>query len=86
MTIELDDPPNTQPIHELWAYLSVDENGNEGVCAATVEGLGPVQLIFGYERVALGTGLKLPQQFAALNTTKKIRLVKFTHREVVRTL
>ncbi len=29
------DPGNLQPIQKLWAWLSVDENGNEGICAVT---------------------------------------------------
>jgi hypothetical protein len=85
MSIEFHDPTNRQPVTELWAYLSVDENGNEGLCAVPMPGFGTVQLVFGYERTAMTVGMQLAQQMAGM-TKKKIRLVKFTNREVVRTL
>lgn len=38
--------PNTMPrIDKIWAYLSRDAHGNEGVCAAPMMGLPCVPLI-----------------------------------------
>ena len=40
------DPPNVLPrIERIWAFLSVDAAGNEGLCAAPLGGLGLVPLI-----------------------------------------
>jgi hypothetical protein len=39
------DPPNRLHIDQCWMFISVDENGNEGACAATMEQFGLVPLI-----------------------------------------
>jgi hypothetical protein len=43
-------PPNTHPYKKLWAILSVDAQGNEGIIA--VDGpVGPMQAVTGSEIV-----------------------------------
>lgn len=80
----VDDPKNAEPITALWAYISVDRDGNEGICAAGIAGFGMTQLIFGYERVARKF---LPfAEDAANQTGKTVKLMKFTAREEVLTV
>lgn len=77
-------PKNEMPrIDCIWAFLSVDEaDGNEGLCAATLTGIGPTPLIAADER-----RLKIITPIAehlARTTGKVIRLVKFHNREVIK--
>jgi hypothetical protein len=39
------DPPNRLYIDQCWIFISVDKDGNEGACAATMEQFGLVPLI-----------------------------------------
>ena len=79
-------PANEQGIQELYAYISVDKDGNEGLCAAPLApGLETAPLVFGYERVAL-MFLPVAEKMAKLVKDKQIRLVKFTNREVITTI
>lgn len=45
MTV-IHDPENTQKLDKLYAYISVDENGNEGIMAIPTQ-LGTTPLITG---------------------------------------
>lgn len=44
-------PPNLKPIKTLWAILSVDKNGNEGLCLLNVPEVGPQLAVTGSERI-----------------------------------
>jgi len=78
------DAKNTQPITELYVYISVDKNGNEGVCGATLPDLGSVPLVFGYLKTAEAF-LSLVNEVVA-TTGVRVDLVKFTNREVLKSI
>lgn len=85
MTI-VDSPPNTLPrIDKIWAFLSVDEAGNEGVCAGPLA--GPFSLV---PFIAADEArLKSLEPFVvaiAIATGMKIKLVEFSSRTEVRTI
>jgi hypothetical protein len=40
ITILKDDAPNEAPITELFAFVSMDDKGNEGICAGIAVGFG----------------------------------------------
>jgi len=75
---------NTQEIDTFYVFLSVDENG-EGILGAP---LGPkgelIPLITGDERLL--ENLKLVAKQMAPMTDAKIRLVKYTQKEIIEEL
>jgi hypothetical protein len=73
-------PPNTQEITELYAVLSVDENG-EGILSATTA-IGSMPFVFGYEKM-IDKVMPLVNQIAK-ETGKKLRIVKFTNKEIIK--
>lgn len=77
-------PKNTMPrIDSLYAYVSVDhEDGNEGLCGAPVGPVGCMPLIAADEK-RLEQLTPIAEQMAR-QFKMKIRLVKFTKREVIR--
>lgn len=77
--MKIHDPKNTQEITELYAVLSVDEAGKEGICAIG-EGF-PVPLVFGY----LSNLEKIREAAKSLRkkTKKQIVIAKFTHKEII---
>lgn len=71
-------PPNTMPcIREIWAFVSVDAEGNEGVCAAMIGGAWMPLIAADAARLA-----QLRPIAARLATAgnMRIRLVRFTSR------
>ncbi len=74
-------PPNTLPrIDALWAFVSVDEDGNEGLCAMSLPGWpGPMPLIAADE-ARLRSLIPMAERLAAATKTR-IRLIKLTTRE-----
>ena len=76
-------PPNTMPrINKIWAFLSVDDDGNEGVIAAPIPGFASVPLIAADE-ARLASLTPLAETLAKL-TGRKIVLVEFATRTDVR--
>lgn len=76
--VELHDPGNKLRINEIFAFVSVDNNGNEGVCGfSTPEGMMPL-IAADPERVE---SLRVIAKQLAGMTDKKIQLIKFTVRE-----
>jgi len=78
----LHDPGNyIGRIEALWAFLSVD-GGGEGICGAPIPGLGPVvPLVFSdIRRLDL---LRKAARLVARESSKVVRLAKFTKREDV---
>lgn len=45
-------PPNETKIERLYAFLSVDGEGRNGVVASIVPGIGAAQMIFGKRELA----------------------------------
>lgn len=77
-------PKNTLPrIDELYAFVSVDEqDGNEGLVAAPYGGQMCLPLIAAdKERLKVITPLA---ERLAQATKQKIRLIKLSHREVIK--
>lgn len=75
------DEPNTQPITELYVFLSRDENG-DGILAASLGGLGMVPLVTGDPK-NLEFLRPMAMKAAEACPDKKISLVKFSSREVI---
>jgi len=47
MEFEFHNPKNEQEIHEVWAFLSRDPDGTQGICASIISHLGSTPLITG---------------------------------------
>lgn len=66
-------------IETLWAFLSVDKQGNEGLCGHVIPGLGWIGMMAADERRV--DALREIAREIARESGKKIRLAKFTLRE-----
>jgi len=76
------DPPNTLlRIDKLWAYVSRDAEGNEGLCAASLNGMLTPLIAADQERLASIT--PIAERIAAA-TGKSIVLVEFASRTELR--
>jgi|SRR6266849_5113092 len=74
-------PPNKLHIDEIFMFISVDDDGNEGVCAfQTASGMMPM---IGADLDRIESLRPIAKQLAGIQeyTGKKIRLVKFKVRE-----
>lgn len=78
------DPPAKQPITEIFAYVSIDDHGNEGVCGMNAGALGWVPMVFGNARLA--EVVRPAAQMIATESGKVVRLVRFTTREELQAL
>lgn len=70
---------NSHPISEFWVVLSVDANGNEGICA----GRGPdgwMPLVVAEERLLPGIMQMARDTARGTRGMRRIKLVKFTSR------
>jgi hypothetical protein len=74
-------PPNTLKITEIYAYISVDSDGNEGVCAFT-SGSTMMPMIAA-DPARLKQLEPIAKQLAQISP-HPIKLVKFSTREEVR--
>jgi hypothetical protein len=79
--MKIHNPDNVRKIETLWAFLSVDGNGMEGIVASGMEGIGMFPLISGEAK-------NLPILRAAAEKIskmgkKKIVLYKFSQKEMV---
>jgi hypothetical protein len=76
----LHNPPNhLLRIDAIWAFVSVDEDGNEGLCAMTLPGLGLTPLIAADE--ARLESLRRSAQSLATKSGKAVRLIRLHSRE-----
>lgn len=79
-------PPNTLPrIEKIWAYLSVDDEGKEGVCAAPIGPGGMCVPMIAADPARLESLSAIAEQLAAY-TGMKLVLVEFATRADVRTI
>jgi hypothetical protein len=75
----LHDPGNhLLRIDALWAFISVDDDGNEGLCGYPLDGMTMPMIAADGDRVASLVGLA---ERLALMTGKKIKLIKLSARE-----
>lgn len=86
MVTMIHNPVNEKPITELYAYISIDKDGNEGICGAPLGVNGTTMpLVFGYERVALKF-MPIVEELAENCPHMQFKLVKFTQREEIQTI
>lgn len=77
-------PPNILPhIGSIFAYLSVDERGNEGVCAAPIGPGGMTITLIAADRDRLVSITPVAESLAAM-FGMTIKLVEFTTRVELR--
>jgi hypothetical protein len=77
--VVVDDPPNHLPrIGHIYAFLSIDEHGNEGLCAAPLGDL-PVVPLIAADPARLGSLMPVAKRLAKA-TRKKIVLACFIAR------
>lgn len=76
---DFDDPPNKPGrIGEVWAILSVDQHGGEGVCGMP---LGDTQIAMVTSERRILDGILIPAaRFMVGRTSKRLKVVKFTTR------
>lgn len=73
-----DIPKNEIPMDYLYVALSLDENGNEGIIAASTP-MGSIPMVFGHERMLDKVKESLRQM--SKDTGQKIYLVKYKKHE-----
>lgn len=79
--MQIHNPTNKKPISNLWAFLSVDENGNEGICGARVADGEWFALVTAEQEML--PMLKELAKIACYGSKKQVQLVKFGTRENV---
>jgi hypothetical protein len=77
--IELDTPENEAKIDRLYAFMSVDADGKNGIIAHILPNLGSTPLVTGSRRVALKM-IPMAEAVAKL-TGKKVILYVFNRAE-----
>ena len=82
---DIHSPPNTMPhIGKIWAYLSKDEYGNEGVCAMACGPFGASMVpLIAADQARLSVMTPIAERLAR-ESGKTIVLVEFTTRVDVR--
>jgi hypothetical protein len=73
--IEMFDPENEIDIHDLWVFMSVDDEGKKGICAHIFPGLGSTPLLTGQPRVI--DQMKVLAQEIAKESGKPVHLYRF---------
>lgn len=71
--------PNESPIAELFAYVSLDERGNEGICAMEVDNGLWLAMVTSKARIA--EKMKATAANIAREGGMTVRLVRFEMRE-----
>lgn len=82
---DIHSPQNTMPhIGKVWAYLSKDENGNEGVCAVFSGPFGASLIpLIAADQIRLAAMTPIAERLAR-ESGRTIMLVEFTSRVDVR--
>ena len=84
MTVYVETPPNTLlRIDQIFVYASVDREGHEGVCAVTIGGVSYPMIAADETRLKQLTPMA---EDLAKRTGMRIRLLRFSTREEVRTI
>lgn len=72
------DPGNLRPINEIYAWMSVDGDGNMGIVAADI---GP--LVFGDPKIAEAYRPSIEKMVREMKGKYDAKLFKFSNRELV---
>lgn len=72
---------NTQPIPTMYAVMSIDKDGNEGIISIILPPVGAMPLVFGDK--SLYDHFKPHILQIAKDSENKLRLVKFTQKEII---
>lgn len=78
------DPPNVLPrITQIWVFVSIADDGSEGICAAPLMGAGSLIPLIAADEARLESLRPIAAKMATLTkkTKKTIKLVKFESRE-----
>jgi hypothetical protein len=73
---------NTKPLTEMYAFVSIDGNGNEGICATSLPGLGWVPMVSGSPG-SLAVFTEHAEKLSKESNTT-IQMIKFSNPEVVK--
>jgi len=73
-------PPNEAPITELWAWLSIDDKGNEGIVAFELSNKTWMSVT---SKRRIAEKMRPFVQEVVERSGLRVRLVKFTTKEVV---
>ncbi len=84
MTVAIVTPPTHLRIDKLWAYISRDERGNEGLCAATMPN-GMLLPLIAADQARLESLTPIAEALAK-HAKFSIHLVEFTGRTELRTI
>ena len=78
-------PPNTHPVDELFAILSVDAKGNHGIVAVMHPDAGGTPMVVSEKRIAdmLWDEVLLRDRVFA-TSGMRFEMVRFTRREILR--
>lgn len=74
-------PPNEQPFAVVYAFLSVDEHGNEGIVGLPGPDGRPMPLVFGHPRM-IERARQIVRELARVGG-RKIRLVRYQTKSVL---
>lgn len=81
MSTEVHDPGNTKPLTELYVFVSVDSNGNEGILGAPLPGIqGTMPLVAMSKQLAMNVLRPIAKEMGE-RSGKKVKLLKLTNRE-----
>lgn len=79
--VGIHDPENVERISELYVFLSIDEEGRNGIVATMMHGLGSTPLITARPRLA--EVMKATALALAKKTSKRIGLYRFDRGELL---
>lgn len=79
----LDLPGNEKPIDQIFAFVSVDAEGKEGICGMPLNGANWAMVTSKPETVEL---MRKAAREISKRTGKPVRLMRFTQREIVETI
>lgn len=75
---------NKNPVEYLYVALSIDENGNEGICAQYIDEIGNLPFVFGYKETL--DNYKSLIKDLSKQSGMKIRICKFKKIEILETI
>jgi hypothetical protein len=76
----LHDPPNKLKIDAIWMAISVDDEGNEGVCAAPLPGSGALSVPLIAADEARLPFIKAMATHIARHTRKQVKIIRLHNR------